>query len=137
MNKEEFARIVDSIIKSLKENPNQFHVNINISSTGLRVESSGRSTGIRSIVYGGTGINARAETGKEDIRIAQGIASQEFRKRLSKLIGSLEEIRTEVKKDKPDKSRMRTILDELKPYAPAIVSAVLNKLLDLLFRTEL
>ena len=134
MNKKEFVEIVEDIIKSLKENPNQFHVNISISKTGLKVESSGRSTGISSTVYGGTGISARAEAGKVDIEIAQGIANQEFKKRLDKLIESLEKIKTEIKKDKPDKNRLRSLIDELKPYSPAIVGAVLNKLLDLLVR---
>ena len=134
MNKEEFIGIVESMIQSLKENPNQFHVNINISATGLRAVSSGRSTGISSTVYGGTGISARAEAGKGDIKIAQGIANQEFKKKLNKLIESLEKIKSEAKKDKPNENRMRSLLDELKPYGPAIVSAVLNKLLDLLFK---
>ena len=133
MNKEEFVEIVEGIIQSLKENPNQFHVNIKISTTGLKVESSGRSTGINSTVYGGTGISARAETGKGDIEIAQGIANQEFKKRLNRLIESLEKIKTEANKDKPDKNRIRRLIDELKTYAPAIVGAVLSKLLDFLF----
>jgi len=131
MNKEEFIGIVESITQSLKENPNQFHVNIDISA--LRVTSSGRSTGISSTVYRGTGINVRAEVGKGDIKIAQGIANQEFKKRLDKLVESLEKIKTEAKKDKPDKNRMRGLIDGLKPYGVAIVGAVLSKLLDLLF----
>lgn len=133
MNKEEFIGVVESIIQSLKENPNQFHVNINIDTTGLRVESSGRSTGISSTVYGGTGISARAEIRKGDIEIASGIANQEFKKRLDRLIESLEKIKKEANKEKPDKTRMRRIIAELEPYAPAIVGAVLNKLLDLIF----
>ena len=134
MNKEEFIEIVEKMIQSLKENPNQFHVGINISATGLKVESTGRSTGIKSTVYGGTGISATAEAGKGDIEIAQGIANQEFKKRLDKLIESLERIKTEAQKDKPDKNRIKSLRDELKPYGPAIVGAVLNKLLDLVFR---
>lgn len=134
MNKEEFIEIVEKMIQSLKENPNQFHVNINISTTGLRVESSGGSTGISSTVYGGTGISARAEAGKGDIEITQGIANHEFKKRLDKLIESLEKIKTEVKREKPDKNRIRSLVDELRPYGPAIVGAVLNKILDLVVK---
>lgn len=133
MNKEEFIEIVEKIIQSLKENPDQFHVNVNVSTTGLKVESTGRSTGIRSTVYGGTGIHATAEVGKEDIEIAQGLADKEFKKRLDRLIESLEKIKTEASKDIPDKNRIRRLVDELKLYAPAMIGAVLSKLLDFLF----
>jgi len=132
MRKEEFVGVVDSIIQSLRDNPNQFHVNINISTTGLKIESSGESTGIRATVYGGTGVSARAEGGKGDIVITRGIADQEFKERLGKLVESLEAIKLEVKKDKPDKNRMRNLLYGLKEYGPDIVGAILGKLLDLL-----
>jgi hypothetical protein len=132
MNKEEFVGIVERIIQSLRDKPDQFHVNINIVATGLKVESSGMSTGVSSTVYGGTGISAKAEGGKQDVTLTQGIADQEFRKKLGKSIESLEKIVMEAKKDKPDKKRLQSLIDELKPYGPAIVEAVLSKLLDLL-----
>jgi len=53
MNTQEAANIVDAIISSLKENPSQFQLTVNVSMTGLSGIAHGGGIGVMGVAQGG------------------------------------------------------------------------------------
>jgi len=129
MEAKEAAAVIDSMIKSLKESPGQFNIEVNV--TGLLVNASKGSTGlIVSAVGGGpgsttTGMNASISSPQIDISQKRG--TDVMNSQMQLLIDSLSTLSNELKSTKPEKGKIKTILQSLKEsWVPHLIINVLS-----------
>jgi len=131
MEIEEAIDIIDGIIQSLKDNPKQFHINVNV--TGQKITS-----------YGGTGLNITATGGESgsntigqfvsangaDIQISQERGMQVMDDKFNALLQTLNKISIELQSSSPDKGIIKQLYNSLtNTWVPGIIFSVISKLL--------
>lgn len=127
MNKTEAVALIEAIINSIKQEPGQFYIEVNV--TGQKISSSGGIGAIISATGGGLGsttIGQSITMGGSQIEFARKAATQEMQQQTQALLTLLKEIVVELSHRSPDRSRIRSILDSLKKtwVPPLIVSLV-------------
>jgi len=99
MNKKEAAEIIDSMIKSIRTNPNQFQIEINV--TGQSVSNVSGGIGLSVSATGGgpgsTTIGQKVSVDGSQIRIAQKAGNDAMKLQMQTLIDSLSAMSNEVK----------------------------------------
>lgn len=131
MDINEAVDIIEGIIQSLKDNPKQFHINVNV--TGQRITS-----------YGGTGLSITATGGESgshtigqivsangaDIQISQERGMQAMNDKFNALLQTLNKISVELQSSSPDKGIIKQLYNSLtNTWVPGIIVYVINKLL--------
>ncbi len=131
MDSIEAANIIETIIASIKDNPSQFHINVNV--TGQRVTSHG-GTGLSiSATGGGAGSTTIGQVVTADgsqIQIAQQKGIRAMNDQLDALINTLSEIAQQLKSATPDKellSRLHTSLKDT--WVPGVIVTVVGSIL--------
>ena len=118
MNKEEVTKIIEEVIKSLKEKPNQFtfDVKVNIDNiTGMTVQGGAGGPGaIGTSIGGGTGIHAQASIGDTEIQIANKAADEDIKQEIQSAVNLLEKLKSEISQKQINKSIVQSILEEFK-----------------------
>ncbi len=126
------ADIVQTISESLKSNPDQFHININV--TGQQITSHG-GTGLKITATGGgpksTTVGQIVSMGGAKIEILRGKAIQAMTEQINALINSLDEISEELRSSSPDKSKIQNLIDSLKgTWVPGVNIGVLSNIIS-------
>lgn len=94
MEKETASQLIKNIAEAIKNDPAQFHFNVNIS--GMNVRASGSSTGVNVTTTGGgpgsqtTGLHISMNN--HDIEIAKQTANDAVSQQVTKLYNTLNEI---------------------------------------------
>jgi len=132
MNKKEAAEIIDSMIKSIRTNPNQFQIEINV--TGQSVSNVSGGIGLSVSATGGgpgsTTIGQKVSVDGSQIRIAQKAGNDAMKLQMQTLIDSLSAMSNEVKSHKPDKEKISKIYQSLKnTWVPSLITSVLASIL--------
>jgi hypothetical protein len=129
---------IDEAIKSLREKPNQFH--LDVYATGVNVTQYGGSgTGINVEVHGGgmgsqtTGMNVTMDTAKIDI-VTKTIADRALREQAEKAVQILNDIKTALTQPEPDRD---TILSKLSDLGGTFISDAVKAIIDKLVRARL
>jgi hypothetical protein len=133
VNQEAVISAIDQAIKSLKENPNQFH--LSVTTTGLNINQSGTGgTGMIVKATGGapgsqvTGLNIAVDGG--EINVARQAVNDALREESRKAIQILEELKLAIENQKPDANRVKAIIKDLnETYIPPIVTSLISKLI--------
>ena len=135
MNTQEAATIIDAIVSSLRENPNQFQITVNVSMTGLSATAQGRGIGAMGIAQGGgTGIHASASMDDAKIQIAQRKAESAMNQEGQLLLDTLSAIVQELRNESPDKSNINRLYESLKgKWVPGVIASVVGNLISLVF----
>lgn len=128
MNKNEAAEIIDSMIKSIRTNPNQFHIEINVSGQSISNVSGGIGLSV-SAAGGGPGsttIGQQVSMDGSQIRIGQKAGNDAMKQEMQTLIESLGAISHELKCQKSDKQKISKVYQSLKnTWVPSLIRSIL------------
>lgn len=132
MELREAADIVQAMSDSLRSDPDQLHIRIDVA--GQSVTSYG-GTGVSVTARGGgpgsTTVGQAISVDRAQIRILRGQADEAMRTRLSALADSLDEIAADLRSPRPDASRIQHILDSLKgTWVPDLIIGVLSNVIS-------
>jgi hypothetical protein len=135
MNTQEAAKIVDAIVNSLKENPTQFQLSVDVSMTGMSATAQDGGIGALGIAQGGgTGIHASASMDNTKIQIAQRKAENAMNQEYQALIDTLSGIAQELRNESPDRSKVSSMYESLKgKWIPGVITSVVGNLISLVF----
>lgn len=132
MNKREVAEIIDSMIKSVRTNPNQFQIEINVTDQSVSNVSGGIGLSV-SATGGGPGsttIGQKVSMDGSQLRIAQKAGNDAMKQQIQTLIGSLSAMSNELKSQKPDKEKISKVCQSLKnTWVPSLITSVLASIL--------
>jgi hypothetical protein len=115
MEGKEAAAVIDRIVESLRSNPGQFNINVNVTTTGAIGIGGSGGAGIVGIARGsGTGFSATASApSAAHVHIARQHGLDELSVEVSRMIGTLEQVKSQLLSVHPDKSRIQTFLSAL------------------------
>jgi Trk-type K+ transport system membrane component len=128
MNLTEAAKVIDEIINSIKDNPAQFQLSINV--IGQQVTSHG-GTGMSISVTGGgpgsTTIGNKVTVGGASVEIAQQRGKQAMNEQFNALLNTLNAISEQLKVREPDKSLIQRLTSSLKnTWVPGVIVGVVS-----------
>jgi hypothetical protein len=131
MNARDGAEIVRAIRDSLRANPAQFQLNINV--TGQRVTSHG-GTGVRITAVGGgpgsTTIGQKVTLDGASVEIAQAHATEAINQQFEALVNALDVIARELEASSPDKSILERVYRSLGgTWVPGVITSVIGNVL--------
>jgi len=132
MTSEEAIELLNQVIKSLRDNPSQFHFEISV--TGFKASNTGGVGYQVSPVGGGPGsttIGMMSSPSSGDISIAQKRATDETEKQINDLVSSLEEFTSAVREN--DAPKATSILQKVQNFLP-IVAVILEYVLKSYFK---
>jgi len=127
---------IDAAINSLKQQPNQF--TLNVTAIGAVGTASGSGTGIKVEVHGGgpgsqtTGMVARADG--TQVNIAYGTADAALKQEAEKAVKLLTDIKAALQASKVDKP---TVTSKLTEFAKTYVAPVLKSVIEALVKKKL
>ena len=120
--------MIDEIINSIKDNPAQFQLSINV--IGQQVTSHG-GTGMSISVTGGgpgsTTIGNKVTVGGASVEIAQQRGKQAMNEQFNALLNTLNAISEQLKVREPDKSLIQRLTSSLKnTWVPGVIVGVVS-----------
>ena len=123
MNTTEAAELIEGIIDSIKSDPSQFHLSINV--TGQQVTSYG-GTGMHISVTGGgagsTTIGNKVSLSGASVEIAHQQGVQAINEQMNALFRTLTEISQQLRSQSPDKSLIQRLVGSLKnTWVPGVI----------------
>jgi hypothetical protein len=131
----EAAEIIEAVAGSVKENPSQFHFELNI--TGTRATAIGGGTGLSVQAIGGgpgsktIGFQSSMSSSSGDIEIARKTANAAIRKEMLALAEALDNLAAELRLATPNKKRITQILDSLKEsWVPNTITSVVANIIS-------
>jgi ribosomal protein S15P/S13E len=132
MNKNDAMKIIDSMITSICQNPDQFQ--IHIKTVGQSIVSHG-GIGQQVIATGGASgsntIGNQVTISGGEISITNNTAMRALDEQFETLVRSLEVIRNHLEQDKPDISAVEGIYQSLKnTWVPGVITSVLGTVLS-------
>jgi len=133
MESSEARAIVRSMIEELRDNPSQFHFEVNVS--GVRATSHGGGTGLHVSATGGgpgsTTIGMQASVNSTDVEIAHGHANEAVLAQLNEILGTLTKMEAELGKSSPDGGSLRAMLERLSTSVlPSMITKALRAVLQ-------
>jgi len=130
MKAEEAAQIIEEMAKSLKANPRQFNLKINVTTAGAVGIGGSGGAGIVGIAQGGgVGVAATASAPNAmTVEIAQEHGIQKFTEQSDKTLEILDTIKAEFLKSSPSKSTVNRLLGSLEKWVPPVIAAVIGQL---------
>ena len=129
MNKNEAATLVDALAESLRTNPRQFNVQVNV--TGYRSTAVGGGTGSTIGTYVAGQLNVSVDSGQVEIVLNAANAGAE--KAVLEAVEVLHKIALELRASRPSRSKLKSHaarLRDLVPFAAALVTLI-DKIVDL------
>ena len=131
MKIEEAVNIIEEIIQSLKNNPSQFHISINI--TGQKITSHGGTGLIITATGGGPGsttIGQKVSVDGADVQISQNRGRQAMNAQFNALLQTLHEINEQLQSLSPDKNVITQLYNSLKnTWVPGVIVSIVGSLL--------
>ncbi len=129
MKASDAAEIIDAMARSIRENPSQFHFEINV--IGTQATAIGGGTGLSVQARGGgpgsTTIGYQSTISGANIEIGQKAANAAIRQEMSALVQTLNNLASELRLASPDKKRINVILDSLKQsWIPNVIASVIG-----------
>lgn len=133
MKIEEAVDIIKEMIQSLKNNPRQFHISINVTSTGQKITSKGGTGLIVTATGGGPGsttIGQKVSASGADIRILQESGVQARNAQFNALIQTLHKIAEQLQSSSSDKNIITQLYNSLKKtWVPDIIVSIIGSIL--------
>jgi len=131
VNAREGAEVIRAVAESLRNNPDQFHININV--TGQKITSHG-GTGLSIAVVGGgpasSTIGQTVTVGGADVEVARARGEQAFDEQYSELLDVLEQIAAELEGGSPDTGMLGRLHNSLLgTWVPGVVTSVVGSVL--------
>lgn len=137
MNNNEAVFLVETMLKSMQENPAQFNFSVSVTTVGAMGVGGSGGAGIVGIANGpGVGVNVSASAPSQmQIQIAEQRANHELNAQFSEIQATLELIISELKSNTLSREKNETFLRKLKStWLPNVVvtaiAAILERVLD-------
>ena len=128
MNNNEAAFLVEVILKSMMENPAQFHFSVNVTTVGAMGIGGPGGAGIVGIANGpGVGVYASASAPSQmQIKIVEERANQELNAQFAQIQTILESIIAELKSNTLSREKSESFVGKLKStwFPNALVTAI-------------
>ncbi|MEI6152712.1 MAG: hypothetical protein WCQ90_01330 [Deltaproteobacteria bacterium] len=126
MNLTEAAKVIDDIISSIKDDPAQFHLSINV--TGQQITSYG-GTGMSVSVTGGgpgsTTIGNKVSLDGASVEISRQRGVQAMNEQFNALLSTLATISQQLKSPTPDKTLIQRLAASIKnTWVPGVIVGV-------------
>lgn len=135
MNKDSASLILESIIESLRVEPNQFQITLKV----IGQLNSVTNGGIGQIITatggsaGSTTIGNKVSVDGSTVEIGRQRGAEAISEQTRTLIAALEVIARELKASSPNKSVITKILESLKDtWVPPVISSVVTSLISLI-----
>lgn len=133
MDKETAARLVDAIRQSLQTEPGQFHLEVNVSGQTISVQGG---TGLVINAHGGglgsTTVGQSITLDGTHIKIASRKGHQAMEQQVAALVQTLDDLATELRKAKPDRSLAERLVASLAgTWVPGVITSVLGNIITL------
>ena len=127
----EAITILESITQSLKDNPSQFHITVNL--TGQKITSHG-GTGLSITATGGgigsTTIGQKVSLDGSQIEISQNRGKQAMDEQFNALLKTLTQIIDQLKTTSPDRGIISQLYESLKnTWVPGVIVSVVGSVL--------
>jgi hypothetical protein len=132
----EAANIVTTILESMRQNPAQFHFNVNVSTIGAMGIGGSGGPGIVGIAHGGgVGFSATASSPSQvQIQFAQGQANTAINQQWAQIEKTLEQLVAELRTSTLTQENADGFLGSLKKtWLPNVVVTVLTEVVRVLF----
>ena len=132
MNKLDALAIVESLIKSICESPDQFHINVKV--VGQSITTSGGIGQVVTATGGGPGsttIGQQVSVSSGDVTLANQKANRALDEQFGALVKSLNEIKQQLTFDSPDVGLVERIYTSFKnTWVPGVIVSVLGTALS-------
>jgi hypothetical protein len=130
VNKSEAANLIDAIGESLRANPRQFNVQVNITGYMSTAHGGGTGTTIGTQIAGG---DLTVSAGGGDVQIKLNAANAAIEKAVLDAAEVVHGVALELRTSRPTKSKIKSRLARLKELVPsaAALVTVVEKTLDL------
>jgi hypothetical protein len=127
MERHEAAALLETVAKSLRDNPQQLHFNVTVnvgSITGFTAQNSG-GIGFQANNTGGVGFQSSTNIGDVQVKIAQERAKPAIDRQFGELVYQLESAASELRGATPDRGKLRSAAAWLgKEWIPGVISGV-------------
>ncbi|ALQ50509.1 hypothetical protein [Nitrosomonas ureae] len=138
MNNNEAAFLIQTMLKSMRENPAQFNFTVNVTTVGAMGIGGPGGAGIVGIANGsGVGVYASASASapsQMQIQISEQRANQELNAQFTKIQSILESIITELENTTISREKSETFIGKLKStWLPNVVIATIAAILEQVF----
>lgn len=136
MNNNEAAFLIQTMLKSMRENPVQFNFTVNVTTVGAMGIGGPGGAGIVGIANGsGVGVYASASAPSQmQIQISEQRANQELNAQFTKIQSILESIITELENTTISREKSETFIGKLKStWLPNVVIATIAAILEQVF----
>ncbi|PXX14033.1 hypothetical protein [Nitrosomonas ureae] len=136
MNNNEAAFLIQTMLKSMRENPAQFNFTVNVTTVGAMGIGGPGGAGIVGIANGsGVGVYASASAPSQmQIQISEQRANQELNAQFTKIQSILESIITELENTTISREKSETFIGKLKStWLPNVVIATIAAILEQVF----
>lgn len=133
MNNNEAAFLIETMLKSMRENPAQFNFSVNVTTVGAMGIGGPGGAGIVGIANGpGVGVYASASAPSQmQIQIAEQQANQEFNVQFGKIQSILETIIAELKSNTMSREQSETFVGKLRStWLPNVVVTAIAAILE-------
>ncbi|HVN67513.1 MAG TPA: hypothetical protein VMT55_04005 [Candidatus Sulfotelmatobacter sp.] len=129
IKKQETISVLETIINSIQQNPNQFKLNITtIGTVGIGRPGSPGIIGIANGT-GGTNIGFQSNATTSNINIEKNVGGA-IDEQVSKALLLLKDLKIQIESEKPDESAIKSILDKIQSsILPEFLSKVLLKVI--------
>jgi hypothetical protein len=123
--------ILESLTQSLRDNPSQFHITVNV--TGQKITSHG-GTGLSITATGGgigsTTIGQTVSLDGAGIEISQGRGKQAMNDQFNALIQTLTQIIDQLREPSPDRGIISRLYESLRnTWVPGVITSVVGSVL--------
>jgi hypothetical protein len=131
MKPKEAVLVLDEMIKSLRQNPSQFNIKVEVNTAGAVGIGGSGGHGIVGIAQGGgTGFSATASTPSQmTLNIATDAADSQLRGEMDALVATLEEIKTELARPHASADKAHGLLKRVGNWVPNVIVAVVAHLI--------
>jgi len=136
MNNNEAAFLIQTMLKSMRENPAQFNFTVNVTTVGAMGIGGPGGPGIVGIANGpGVGVYASASAPSQmQIQISEQRANQELNAQFTKIQSILESIIMELENTTISREKSETFIGKLKStWLPNVVIATIAAILEQVF----
>jgi hypothetical protein len=131
MTTQEAAEVIETIVKSLKENAAQFQIEVKVSITGASGTAHGGGIGMLGISHGGgIGISSSVNIDDAKISLANQKGTAVMNEQRQALINHLSAMAEELRSKSPERSKLVTMYELLKgTWVPGVISSVIGNLI--------
>lgn len=131
MDNQAAAKMIEAMVQSIKDHPNQFVIQLKVIGQAVSVTNGGigQINSARGGAAGSTTIANKVVADGSSVEIARGRANDAMNEQMAALVASLGNVAQQLRSEKPDKGVIKGVLDSLAgSWVPPLIAAVISSL---------